>query len=37
MGSYKQLLVLLVGIVQAYWQKLYEYNKRRKDKRINVF
>ena len=39
MGSYKQLLVLLLGIVEAYWSKLYEHKKERKDKRYktNIF
>ena len=37
MGSYKQLLVLLLGIVEAYWPKLYEHKKERKDKRMNIF
>ena len=34
MGSYQQLLVLLLGIVEAYWPKLYKH-KKRKDKRMN--
>ena len=37
MGSYKQLLVLPLGIIGAYWPKLYEYKKERKDKRMYIF
>ena len=37
MGSYKQLLVLLLGTVEAYWSKLYKQKKERKDKRMNIF
>ena len=35
--SYKQLLLLLLDIVEAYWPKLYKYKKERKDKRMNIF
>ena len=37
MGSYKQLLILLLGIAEAYWPKLYNHKKERKDKRMNIF
>ena len=37
MGSYKQLLILLLGIAEAYWPKLYNHKIERKDKRMNIF
>ena len=37
MGSYKQLLVLLLGIVEIYLPKLYEYEKERKRKQMKIF